>query len=119
MRTIVEETYDKTGIYVSEVGLAVDRDKATWITNYRPQNDADSPGPTREVQFLSKHHESKSRRPSSMSFQQNGGRRGKPKVSRTEKVTWSRKKGSKKWIPSCRSGFRLQRIGKKLMCVKN
>jgi hypothetical protein len=60
-----------------------------------------------------------SRRPSSMSFQQNGGRRGKPKVSEMTKVSWDRKKGSRKWIPSCRPGYRLQRIGKKLMCVKN
>lgn len=73
----------------------------------------------RGVNYIASHLIAESRRSSSTSFQQNGGRRGKPKVSETAKVSWDRKKGSKKWIPSCRPGFRLRRIGKKLMCVKN
>lgn len=58
-------------------------------------------------------------RPSSMSFQQNGGRPGKrpSRVSGTRKVSWSKKGG--KWSPSCPTGYKLQRVGKSLMCVKS
>lgn len=56
-------------------------------------------------------------RSSSSSFQQNGGRPGTSSKSAMRKVTWNRSSKGGKWTPSCPSGFKLQRVGKKLMCV--
>jgi hypothetical protein len=62
---------------------------------------------------------SESRRRVSSSFQQKRRRRGTPKGSEMVKVDWkSGKKGGKK-RPTCPKGYKLRRVGKRLMCVKS
>jgi len=83
------------------------------------------------VEILSKHLELESTRRVPSSSQQGRRRGGTSKKFRltqldidflkipTRKVTWkSGKKGGKK-RPSCPKGFRLRRVGKRLMCVKS
>lgn len=71
------------------------------------------------VDYMAGYVFDESGRSSPSSFQQGGGRSGNPKGSRMRKVTWNRSKKGGKFIPSCPSGYKLRRVGKRLMCVKS
>ncbi len=65
-------------------------------------------------------------RASSSSYQQSASRPGTSKKSGIVKPEWvSKRLGSKRWpgpktqVPRCPPGYKLRRIGKRLMCVKS
>jgi hypothetical protein len=65
-------------------------------------------------------------RASSSSYQQSASRPGTSKKSGMVKPEWvSKRLGSKRWpgpktqVPRCPPGYKLRRIGKRLMCVKS
>ena len=88
--------------------------------NYQESPDVFNQDPSK-VNILSPVFERESTRRVPSSSQQ-GRRRGgttSKKVSEMVKVDWkSGKKGGKK-RPTCPKGFRLRRVGKRLMCVKS
>jgi hypothetical protein len=62
---------------------------------------------------------SESGRASSLSYQQSASRPGTSKKSKMVKPTWHVGKGGFPKVPSCPSGFKMRRVGKRLMCVKS
>ena len=88
--------------------------------DYQPSPDVFNQDPSK-VEIFSPVLERESTRRVPSSSQQGRRRGGKSskKVSEMVKVDWkSGKKGGKK-RPTCPKGFRLRRVGKRLMCVKS
>ncbi len=104
--------YSITGVHESVEARAYDNlVQAPEVFNQDPS----------KVNILSPVNSSESTRRVPSSFQQGRRRGGKSskKVSEMVKVDWkSGKKGGKK-RPTCPKGFRLRRVGKRLMCVKS
>ena len=129
---VVEQTYERTGLYRGPLGqVRYDMEKAWWHPDYQATtSDVYNQDPSKAVIFTPV-YELESTRQVPSSSQQGRRRGGTSKKFRltqldidflkipTAKVTWkSGKKGGKK-RPTCPRGFRLRRVGKRLMCVKS
>ncbi len=73
------------------------------------------------VNYLSPVRQAESGRASSLSYQQSATRPGTSSKTKAVMVKPTWKSGGKggKWRPSCPSGHKLRRVGKRLMCVKS
>jgi len=118
--TVVEKTYEWTGLYKGPLGqMQYDIEKAWWHPDYQASTSDIYNRRPGTVNYLSPVRQVESGRASSLSYQQSASRPGTSKKSGMIKPTW--KSGGKggKMRPSCPSGHKLRRVGKRLMCVKS
>ncbi len=119
---VAEQTYERTGLYRGPLGqIRYEMEKAWWHPDYQvTTSDVYNQDPSKAEIFTPVYELESTRRVPSSS--QQGRRRGgttSKKGSEMVKVVWkSGKKGGKK-RPTCPKGFRLRRVGKRLMCVKS
>ena len=116
--TVVEQTYERTGIYRGPLGqMRYDIEKAWWHPDYQGTTSDIYYHHSDKVNFLSPVNQVESGRASSSSYQQSASRPGTSKKSGMMKPSWKLNKRDTKqhtkglYRPSCPSGYKLRRVG--------